>query len=406
MLKTFPFLIGIALTAKTIIISADGFRWDYYGRIPTPGIDKIKSMGVHVKNLKNSFATVTFPNHYTLVTGLYEESHGIVDNTMFDPLFNETFDMSTTSEKWWSGGEPIWVSLFNSVGKKSVCVNWVGCGVDGQHPAYWGVYNGPMGYEDRVDRIVDVMAEDDAVDLGLLYFEEPDHSCHLFGPDSQEVLAAIRRVDDAIIRLLAEVDLSEVNVIFTSDHGGVSVGRDRVIVLTEKIQEDIEYRVSASGAVAHIWPAITNEAHSLLSQLSRNVPEEQASCFLKNSVPNRLHYSNNRRIAPIVCIATLGWSIVHTFADRDSFTLKGSHGYDSSQDDDSPMRPIFIAAGPNIIQNDSIQKSFQNVHVFSLLTKLLNMETHVPKTNGTESAIQWMIKPRVDTPETVVVLQW
>ena len=345
-------LVSACTGEKTIIISADGFRWDYYGMVPTPGLDKLRANGVHVKNLINSFATVTFPNHYTLATGLYEESHGIVDNEMFDPIFNETFSMATTDPKWWQGGEPIWVTA-EKAGRKSVCVNWVGCSipVEGIRPSIWGPYDGSIEYNERVNMIADAVNGD--TELGLLYFEEPDHSCHMHGPNSVEVREAITRVDQAVQSLLSRIDLNKVNV----------------------------------------WPGDDDDISALLEAFAA-IPHTQAKCHLKELIPRRLHYSNNRRIAPIVCIAQLGWSIVHTDADRDAFRLKGSHGYDASKDTDSPMRPIFLAAGPAFIKqasSDSPLDPFENVNVFPLLAELMGIRTELPPVNGTLAAVQHIL---------------
>lgn len=388
--------------APTIIVSSDGFRWDYYGRIETPGIDKIIEKGVHVKNLKNSFATVTFPNHYSLVTGKYEESHGIVDNSMYDPDLDATFDMSTVDPVWWSEGEPVWVTA-SKLGIKSVCVNWVGCAIEGQRPTFWNEFNGSIPYEERIDRIVDRMQE---AHLGLLYFEEPDHSCHEFGPDSPEVDEAIRRVDNAILALLDKVDLNEVNVIFTSDHGGIGVDAERIVVL--KDHSTYQFSLAASGAVAHVWPINLEETDSLLSDLNESISKSEATCFAKNAIPNRLHYSNNPRIAPIVCIAELGWSLVETTEEKNDFTLKGSHGYDASRDGNSPMRPIFVAGGPGIKERRNvILAPFENVHVFPLVATLIGIpEASFPQMNGTLHEIRHLLNGESVPDSQTVVLQW
>ena len=403
-------LVGTSRATKTILISADGFRWDYYGLIPTPGIDQIKANGVQVKNLKNSFATVTFPNHYTLVTGLYEENHGIVDNAMFDPVFNESFDMGTVSPKWWQAGEPVWVTAHRA-GIESVCVNWVGCGVpvEGVLPTVWNPYNGSISYEDRVGRIAENLQG--PAQLGLLYFEEPDHSCHLFGPDSDQVLDAIRRVDNAILDLLSKVDIKEVNIVFTADHGGVAVGNDKVVVLEDYSAKPFSLVISYGVAVAHLWPTHEDDTESILADLSA-LPKHHANCFPKQAVPTRLHYSANRRIAPIVCIAELGWTIVQSKQDQERFHLKGSHGYDASKNEDSPMRPIFIAGGPDF-RTQSIHEpplpSFENVHIFALISTLLAISPHLwPSINGTTTAIHHLLRKSESDllVDQSVVLQW
>ena len=402
-------LLNPSESRQTILISADGFRWDYYGRYDTPGLDRLKAHGVQVKNLENAFATVTFPNHFTLVTGLFEESHGIVDNDMFDPLFNESFHMNTVDPKWWQGGEPIWVTA-NKSNKSSICVNWVGCSVpvQGIRPTYWQPYDGTIPYSDRVDKILDGLSagKDSGVELGLLYFEEPDHSCHLHGPNSVEVRNAIAAVDDAVLRLLDNVDLEEVNIIFTADHGGYEVSKEKLIVIDEYIQE-LEYFVSAEGAVAHVWNQDEDQEDLTLSLLS-NIPIERGQCRRKQDVPEYLHYSNNRRIAPIVCVAELGWSFVRSQDEAASFALRGSHGWDARSDPDSPMRPVFIAAGPDIIQSKAIASSFQNVNVYPLVHHLLGIPSdNLPHINGTIEEVRHILRGKTDAIiDPYVVVQW
>lgn len=377
-------LIGLVVGKPTILISSDGFRWDYLGRASTPGLDKIKSTGVQAKNLISTFATVTFPNHYTMVTGLYEESHGIIDNEMFDPEFNENFDMSNVDPKWWSGGEPIWKTA-EKAGIKSVCVNWVGCAVEGQRPAIWNAYDASISYSNRVDKVVDAIDSGSAT-LGLLYFEEPDHSCHMHGTESQEVTSAILRVDRAIQRLLSRIDLNKVNVIFTADHGGVDVGKDKIVVLENF--SIIDFRLASGGAVAHVWPTRAADTEQLVADFA-SIPSSQANCYLRNQVPARLHYSNNRRIAPVVCIAELGWTLLQTQAAADSYPLKGSHGYDATLDENSPMRPVFLASGPDFVPQDDPVDPFTNVDLFPLVAELIGLDAkYFPPINGSIDGIR------------------
>jgi len=372
-------------------------------------LDRLRMHGVHVKNLENAFATVTFPNHFTLVTGLYEETHGIVDNDMFDPIFNETFHMNTVDPKWWQGGEPIWVTA-NKSNIGSICVNWVGCSVPIQNirPTIWAPYDGASPYDNRVDTVVDRLFASNGtdVDLGLLYFEEPDHSCHIHGPDSQEVAEAITRVDNAILKLLDRVDIKDVNIIFTADHGGYGVSPDRLITIDEYLH-GIKYFVSAEGAVAHIWIANENDTEEAVALLSA-IPKEMGRCQRKEDVPRYLHYSSNRRIGPIVCIAELGWSFVRSSEEARNFILRGSHGWDAHKDPDSPMRPVFIAAGPDIVESTETFAPFPNVHIYPLVHKLLGMNpAKLPPINGSLEGVKHILKESADVNfDPYVVVQW
>ena len=192
---------NISLTQPTVLlVSFDGFRWDYLERtdVPTPNFDSIVQNGVKAKGLINAFVTKTAPDHFTLVTGLYEESHGIVGNNMYDPVFKEIFYMGSKTfldPKWWNG-EPIWVTN-QKANKKSAVVFWPGSEVkiEGQRPSHFLRYNGSLPFNKRIDYLVSQLEQDDPPSFLAVYFNEPDHTGHKFGPNSPEVNRAIQFAD-------------------------------------------------------------------------------------------------------------------------------------------------------------------------------------------------------------------
>lgn len=197
---------AVGLTQPTLIlISYDGFRWDYMEKVPTPNLDWIVEHGVKAKHLTNAFVTKTFPNHFTLVTGLYEESHGLVGNTFFDPVFNETFYINSPNyldPKWWRG-EPIWITN-QKAWKKSAVIFWPGSEVkiEGQYPTYYRNYDRDLSFEERVDFVMSMLELEDSPNFIAAYFNEPDHTGHQYGPDSPEVANVIRRMDNVTGYLL------------------------------------------------------------------------------------------------------------------------------------------------------------------------------------------------------------
>lgn len=201
-----------------LIVSFDGFRWDYMDKVQTKNLDYIVNTGVKAKYVENTFVTKTFPNHFTIVTGLYEESHGIVDNSMYDPVFKAYFHVGNNETRWWNGGEPIWVTN-QKAGSKSATVFWPGSDVKirGQYPTYFMKYDYHLSYRARVDKIIELVSIKEPPTFCTIYFEEPDHSGHSYGPDSKEVITAIRKADNItgylLERLRTKEMLDKVNII-------------------------------------------------------------------------------------------------------------------------------------------------------------------------------------------------
>lgn len=253
-------------TPKLLLISFDGFRNDYLQRAHLPHLESFKKEGVYAKNgLKNVFITKTFPNHFTLVTGLYEESHGIVGNTMFDPVLNETFNLYTKPEvardpRWFDvGAEPIWVTnQLQNCKHRSGVIMWPGCEapVKGVLPTRYFGYNPKMSNYSRVDQIVKWFnATDYPINLGVLYFEQPDEIGHAFGASSVQVVETIQGLDKVVGYLLSELEknklLHGMNIIITSDHGMVDA--ENVINLDEFVDPSL-YRIFQSDPVANVLP--------------------------------------------------------------------------------------------------------------------------------------------------------
>ena len=212
---------------SVILVSLDGFRWDYRDKTDTPALDFLVTEGVAAQALVPAFPSKTFPNHYTQVTGLYPSEHGIVGNSFYDPELGESFDMSATDSKWW-GGEPIWITAAKQ-DRMTATMFWPGSETeyDGLRPHHWQPFNGSLSNTSRVDWLLAWFDEDPRPHFSTLYFSDTDHAGHVHGPDSSAVEAAIREVDRDLGRLLIGLDarhlLDQVDIIVVSDHGMTEV---------------------------------------------------------------------------------------------------------------------------------------------------------------------------------------
>ncbi|ESO96943.1 hypothetical protein LOTGIDRAFT_214482 [Lottia gigantea] len=361
------------LSKKVLMISMDGFRWDYLDMVPeTPHIKQMAGNGVQLKYVNNTFITKTFPTHYAIATGLWEETHGIVGNSMYDPLFNETFRMGNTETKWWNEGEPIWITA-KKQNLKTGTYFWPGSEVkiQGMYPDIWKRYNGSVPFRDRVDTVVDWF-QNGHVDLATLYFNEPDHTGHLFGPFSDEIKAKVREMDSLLGYLINKLNeagvLSSLNIILTSDHGMTEVNKTtRIIYLDAYVNPDDIYLIPESGPVANILPKPGRE-NIVYNDLRGK--HSKMTVYRKEDIPEHFHYKNNRRVMPIVAIAADGWMIEYNSSSMGKWDPRGNHGYDNRLLD---MRPIFVAQGPNFKDNYKTN-SINSVDIYPMLCALLGIQ--------------------------------
>jgi predicted AlkP superfamily pyrophosphatase or phosphodiesterase len=357
-----------------ILISIDGFRADYLDRGLTPTLAALAADGVRADALRPSFPTLTFPNHYTLVTGLYPDHHGIVNNRMVDPASGKTFvykEQDTIADPAWWGGEPLWVSV-EKQGRHAATMFWPGSDVaiDGVRPSLWMHFDGRLTPDQRVDQLLrwtDV-AGDARPSFYTLYLEQVDHAGHDDGPDSPGVNAAMRVVDAALARLVDGLEarglFDRTNIVIVSDHGMTSTAPDRQIFLDDLVDLDAAGFVTG-GIIAGMNPkpaAAAGIEHAILA------PHAHMQCWRKSGVPRRLHYGTNARVPALLCLADDGWIITthEDAAKRKHFPL-GEHGYDN---DDPKMRALFVAHGPAFRSGLRVPE-FDNVDVYPLLADLL-----------------------------------
>ena len=361
-----------------ILISLDGYRADYIERGLSPNLATLAHGGVHAQALRPAFPTLTFPNHYTIVTGLYPDHHGIVNNRMVDPASGKRFvysDPKTTADPSWWGGEPLWVSVERQ-GGHAATVFWPGSDVaiDGVRPDHWLTFDAKMTPTARVDQALAWLDLPPAQRPGFvtLYFEQVDHAAHNFGPDSKETDAALRELDAALGHLLDGLRQRGIadtaNLVIVSDHGGTASGPDKVVVIDDFVSvADID--VVNSGVLAGFVPKRGHEAQVERALLQ---PHDHMRCWRKSDVPARLHYGTNARVPALLCLADDGWQIfTREFMQRPNRHISvGEHGYDN---DDPKMQALFVAHGPAFKRGLAVPE-FDNVDIYPLLTHVLHIK--------------------------------
>jgi predicted AlkP superfamily pyrophosphatase or phosphodiesterase len=357
---------------QVLLISLDGFRRSYLERDSLPTLHALARDGVVADAMIPSFPTITFPNHYTLVTGLYPEHSGIVGNTIYDPEFKALFTMGNAESKegrWWLG-QPIWVTA-EKQGRRAASYFWPGseAEIDGVRPTRWKPYDGTVTYQARVDSVLSWfdLSGQQRLSFITLYFDEPDHSGHEYGPDSPRTAAAAARADSAVGRLVAGLRArglyDKVNLIVVSDHGMSELSPDRVVYLDDVVDTST-VRINSLSPDLFLTPR-DGDAPALLAKI-KHLPH--VSAWLKADVPARLHYNEGRRITPVVAVADDGWTIAIHGSTRPM--LGGAHGYDNAN---ASMRALFIAHGPAFKQGVTMP-AFPNIDVYDLLARILGVK--------------------------------
>ncbi|XP_045196837.2 bis(5'-adenosyl)-triphosphatase enpp4-like [Mercenaria mercenaria] len=377
------FIWTVIDASKVLVISMDGFRWDYIGKAKTPVFDEFAAKGTRAVYINPTFVTKSLPCHYSMATGLYEESHGIIANSMYDQEFDETFNYKTIDTKWWDGGEPVWITA-GKQGKKTGIYFWHGSEteIQGLRPDFYYAYNRSVPFKERVDTVVQWLSNSTFdIDLAMLYFYQPDRTGHLYGPNSSEVISKVEEMDAILGYLVRELDktemLDKINIIVTSDHGMAEIDyTNRRIDVSDYIDMTAILHIPAAGPVANILPK-ANMIETVFQNLSR---APHMKVYRKEEIPNRWHYKNHRRVLPILAVADEGWMIVK--GPEDYKNEKGAHGYDNEL---SSMKPIFYARGPNV-KSGYEASPFNSVDIYPLMCELLGIEPAA--NNGTLDIVQ------------------
>lgn len=366
--------------AILILISIDGFRADYFERLQPPNLMKLAAAGVRADGLISQFPSNTFPNHYTIVTGLTLAHHGIISNNMQVADIPGRFSMSNRAvladPRWW-GGEPIW-NTAETQGRKAAPMFWPGseAAIGGRHASYWMPFDNGMPHVDRINRILGWLKLPDGQRPSFLtlYFADVDEAGHSGGPESDEVRDAVTRVDATIGLLIDGVKslgfANRVHYVVVSDHGMAALSPDRVIVLDDYIdlaKADVidwspELGVSPTdGDVETMYRALKDRHPAL-------------AVYRSSEVPAQYGLAGHPRLPPIYGMAKEGWYITSArererWSEPNRHPPRGAHGYDPSL---PSMHGLFIATGPRLRSGVRV-KAFTNIHLYDLMCAVLGL---------------------------------
>jgi len=379
-----------------ILVSADGFRYDYAEKYHATHLLNLAGEGVKAASMIPSYPSVTFPNHYTLVTGLYPSHQGIVNNAFYDPARKNTYSMSNkakVADASWYGGTPLWV-LAEQQHMLSASFYWVAseAPIKGMNPTYYYVYNDQIDIHKRIQTVVDwlKLPPESRPHFITFYFPQVDHAGHSYGPDAPETGEQVHFVDDAMDELTKAVKSTglDVNFVFVSDHGMTKIDADHAIAIPAAIDTS-KFVVSGDATLLEVYAKNASDITETYRRLKNGAMYYKV--YLKQDMPANLHYGKSddlyNRIGDILLIPD--WPKVFTF-NSSRKPSPGTHGYDPYLVKD--MHATFFAWGPAFKKHLDIP-AFQNVDVYPLITDILGL-TYTDKIDGTKQlANKVLVKP-------------
>lgn len=378
-------LFGVACQSKndryTVIISLDGSRWDYADYYDMPFFDSLATVGVKAR-MEASFPSSTFPNHYTMATGLVPDHHGLVNNSFWNPDTQHGYAIGDKESRYdarYYGGEPIWITA-QKQGVKCGVVYWVGSdipvGPEGNaFPTYYRHWDEDphWTFEERCDEIVRLLSlpQKERPRLVMGYFDEPDHQGHVHGPISPECKQMTERMDSLMhslyLRLKALPIGKKLNFILAGDHGMTEISPEHFIGWYDVMPEEWIERI-VGNLPTSIWvkEGYVDSLYNRLKQV------EHLNVWKHGEVPAYLNYGTSNRLGDLIVSPDLGWQF--NFAPSRNH---GTHGFDPTETD---MMVAFRAVGPDFKEGyeapftEGEKSAFHNTDLYPLLCKLLGVK--------------------------------
>ncbi len=362
-----------------LLVSFDGFRWDYPDRGITPNLTRMAEDGVRAITFEPAFPSKTFPNHYTIVTGLYPQNNGLINNRFFDYFTGKQYrvgDTISVRNAYWYKGEALWETAERQR-VISASFFWPGSEVrlSYRHPTYFKKYDGSVPAIKRINGIIRwlQLPQNKRPHLLFLYFSDTDDYGHRYGPNGTKINEAIRFLDKQVGILRAKIDSiglrDSVNIVLVSDHGMTQLRPDGKILLY-KILKDSKVRIDGYGPLVQFFTSSPQEKEKIYRTLQAH--RQGFQVYKKEDIPVYFHYKNNPFIGDVIAVADLGYTFIRTPQELKKMKRRnpqGDHGYDNHTLD---MQGIFFAVGP-AFKTGYRCETLHNVDVYPLICKILGI---------------------------------
>ncbi|XP_026560358.1 ectonucleotide pyrophosphatase/phosphodiesterase family member 7-like [Pseudonaja textilis] len=395
---------------KLLLISFDGFRWNYDEDVDTPHLDYLAKEGVKAKYITPPFVTMTSPSHFTIITGRWIEDHGVIHNMMFNTETLRKYGFKKTQNKteWWDNGVlPLWITAQNQ-GKKSASFHYPGgnANYSGQSvmrtlaESFTHPDSNETEWRENIDIVMNWFAKED-FDFVTLYYGEPDNTGHFVGPETEARKKIIRQIDRTLGYLLSAIEKhglkDTLNVIITSDHGMTTVKKKpeiHEILLNDTIQfkDLVKFDIVDYGGFGMILPKQGKE-EEIYQKLKKAHPHLHV--YKKEEFPERFHYAKHERVLPILLYGDPGYVINGRII---IYVNKGDHGFDN---EDMDMKTIFRAFGPDF-KKGYLAEPFDSIHIYPLMCKLLGIQPEL--NNGSLALTEDMLKSSASGKRIVPLL--
>jgi alkaline phosphatase D len=360
-----------------LLISIDGYRWDYTAKYKPKFLSSFINSGVSLKSLRPSYPTKTYPNHLSIITGKYPMNHGIIANSFYDPKLGLGYSLSdrdTVKNGLFYQGKPFW-ALTNENQMRSATMFWPAseAKINGHRPSYYIDYEHNKPHKERVQAVRDWfnLSAELRPHFVSLYFSDVDSAGHRYGPDSHEVANAIEKVDKSISELIASLNILKIdlNIIIVSDHGMAALNPKQIESIakhnySKKILSN--FKVIGKGPVIQLYRNKSSTTNIENTKRVLNKGSKHYTCYENFEIPSKLNFRTNKRIGDLACIAEKGWSIYY----KSIYSPSGGHGW--SQFEGMDMHGILYASGPAFKSNFELETQ-DNVHIYPLMAHILDL---------------------------------